>query len=199
MLETLSGSKLRIKVLVWLFSHTNERYFVRQLAGMVHEDSTNVSRELSRLEKSGILISTIEGKRKYYQSNRQSPVFNELKNLIAVMPLPISEPSNGEKAANIDARFPVTQSQLAAFCREHHIKKLSLFGSVLRNNFRPDSDVDVLVEFEPGKVPGFGIIKIQNELTQLVGRHVDLRTPGDLSRYFRSDVVKEARVKYVSK
>ena len=66
-------------------------------------------------------------------------------------------------------------------CRRHHIIRLSLFGSVLREDFRPDSDVDVLVEFEPGKTPGFSFIDIQDELSNMIGRKVDLNTPGDLS------------------
>ncbi|MDO8635980.1 MAG: nucleotidyltransferase family protein [Dehalococcoidia bacterium] len=86
--------------------------------------------------------------------------------------------------------------QLTAFCRKHYIKKLSLFGSVLREDFRPDSDVDVLVEFEEGHVPGFGIVGIENELGRLVGRKVDLRTPNGLSRYFREEVIREAKVCY---
>jgi len=95
-------------------------------------------------------------------------------------------------------RFPVPESTLSDFCQKHHIKKLALFGSVLGVDFRPDSDIDVLVEFEPGHVPGFGIIDMENELSQIVGRKVDLRTPGDLSRYFRDRVVREARVKYAA-
>ncbi|OGO38844.1 MAG: hypothetical protein A2147_08200 [Chloroflexi bacterium RBG_16_57_8] len=66
-------------------------------------------------------------------------------------------------------------------CRRHHIIRLSLFGSVLREDFRPGSDVDVLVEFEPGKTPGFSFIDIQDELSNMIGRKVDLNTPGDLS------------------
>ena len=82
MIETLMGSRLRAKVLGWLFSHPDERYFVRQLTILVKEDSTNVSRELARLEKTGILVSTTEGKQKYYQANRHNPIFNELQGLI---------------------------------------------------------------------------------------------------------------------
>ena len=66
-------------MLGWLFTHPDERFFVRQLTALVKEDSTNVSREPARLEKTGILVSTREGKRKYYRANRQSPIFNELK------------------------------------------------------------------------------------------------------------------------
>jgi uncharacterized protein len=94
---------------------------------------------------------------------------------------------------NID----VPQDHIAAFCRKHHIRKLSLFGSVLREDFRPDSDVDVLVEFDPAHIPGFAFVSMQEELTQLLGRRVDLRTAQDLSRYFRDEVLEEAQVQYV--
>ena len=89
-------------------------------------------------------------------------------------------------------------SQIAEFCERHHIRKLSLFGSVLRKDFRPDSDIDVLVEFEPEHVPGFfRLLDLEEELSKLFGgRRVDLRTPEDLSRYFRDEVVANAEVWY---
>jgi len=96
------------------------------------------------------------------------------------------------------ARITVDRKRLAEFCREHHIRRLALFGSALRGDFGPDSDVDVLVEFEPGHTPGlFGIARLERELSALFGgRKVDLRTPEDLSRYFREDVLREAEVQY---
>jgi len=96
--------------------------------------------------------------------------------------------------------FPVSKAKLAEFCRRHHIKKLSLFGSVLREDFRPDSDIDMLVEFEPGHVPGlFGLADMETELSALLDGHkVDLRTPADLSRYFRDRVLREAEVQYAT-
>jgi len=295
-LRTLFGSKLRAKVLGWLFTHPDQRYFVRQLTALVEEDSTNVSRELARLEEAGILASTTEGKQKYYQVNRQSPLFNELHGLV-VKTVGVADvlrsalaPRAGRikiafifgsmvsgderRVSDIDLMivgrisfedvvsllgpaeqklrrevnpvvYPITEfkrkvkdghhfvntvlecqkifligdehqlaeliskeappvsqplglphSRLAEFCHEHHIQKLSLFGSVLTEDFRPDSDIDVLVEFEPGHVPGFAIIDVENELSRLMGRKVDLRTAGDLSRYFRDKVVREAKVEY---
>lgn len=98
-----------------------------------------------------------------------------------------------------EKRFLVSPEQITSFCRKYHIKKLSLFGSVLRDDFRPDSDIDILVEFEEGKTPGFEIIKMQNELSQLSGHAVDLRTAKDLSRYFRSRVIREARAVYAAR
>jgi predicted nucleotidyltransferase len=81
---------------------------------------------------------------------------------------------------------------LAALCRRHGIRRLALFGSVLRGDAGPDSDVDILVEFEPGRTPGLRFIAIQEELSTLLGRNVDLSTPGFLSPHFRDRVVREA-------
>lgn len=86
---------------------------------------------------------------------------------------------------------------LAAFCRRHRVRRLALFGSVLREDFRPDSDVDVLVEFEPRARAGFlKLAAMELELGDLLGRKVDLRTPGELSRYFRDDVLAKAEVQF---
>jgi len=95
--------------------------------------------------------------------------------------------------------FP-DQAALVALCRRHHIRRLSLFGSTLKGTARPDSDIDLLVEFEPGKVPGYlGMARIESELSQLLGgRKVDLRTANELSRYFRDEVVGAAEVQYAS-
>ena len=91
----------------------------------------------------------------------------------------------------------LSHDQLAVFCRKHHIKKLSLFGSILGEDFRPDSDIDMLIEFEPDHQVGFfRFASMELELTALLGRKVDLRTPSDLSRYFRQDVLKHAEVQY---
>jgi len=98
-------------------------------------------------------------------------------------------------------RMIFSRKEIADFCRLNHIRKLSLFGSVLRDDFRSGSDVDVLVEFEIGHVPGFfRIFEMEEELSSLLGgRKVDLRTPEDLSRYFREDVVAHAEVQYAEK
>ena len=96
------------------------------------------------------------------------------------------------------ARISVDKEGIAALCQKHHIRRLALFGSVLREDFTPDSDIDVLADFEPGHLPGlFGISRMERELSAILeGRRVDLRTAEDLSRYFRDDVLKEAEVQY---
>jgi len=127
MLESLLGSKLRAKVLGWLFTHPDERYFVRQLTTLVEEDSTNVSRELARLEKTGILISTTEGKQKYYQANRQSPLFNELHGLML------------KTVGVADIIKKALEPRMA------DIKLAFIFGSVAKRAENRFSDIDLLV------------------------------------------------------
>lgn len=96
-------------------------------------------------------------------------------------------------------QISVNSSEIAEFCRKNRIRRLAFFGSVLRDDFRPDSDVDVLVEFEPGARIGLlGMASLENLLTRIIGRRVDLRTPQDLSRYFREDVLAEAEVQYAA-
>ena len=92
----------------------------------------------------------------------------------------------------------VPKDRLAAFCRANGIRRLAIFGSALREDFGPDSDIDVLVEFEPARIPGLlGIADLEMELSDLFeGRKVDLRTPEDLSRYFRQQVLDTAQVQY---
>ena len=90
----------------------------------------------------------------------------------------------------------IPEDKLADFCRRNHIRRLALFGSILHGDFRSDSDVDVLVEFEPGHVPGLRFFGIERELSDLLGRKVDLNTPQCLSRYFRDEVLAEAEAVY---
>lgn len=97
------------------------------------------------------------------------------------------------------AHVTYTHDVIRTFCRKNHISSLSLFGSVMRDDFTDNSDIDVLIEFEAGHVPGFDYIRIQDELSGIFGRKVDLNTPAALSPYFRQDVLKEAEPVYVSK
>ena len=96
------------------------------------------------------------------------------------------------------SRLTIDRQAVAAFCRRHHVRRLALFGSVLRDDFTPESDVDVLVEFEPGLVPGLRFFSMEEELSTILGRKVDLNTPGFLSRYFRDKVLEEAETLYLA-
>jgi len=93
----------------------------------------------------------------------------------------------------------IAEDKIRKFCEHHHIRRLAIFGSALRDDFGPDSDVDVLVDFVPGHTPGFfKLFEMEEELSGLLGGHkIDMRTPDDLSRYFRDKVVATAQVQYI--
>jgi hypothetical protein len=92
----------------------------------------------------------------------------------------------------------VRVGQIETFCRANGIRRLALFGSVIRDDFRPESDIDVLVEFQPGIRVGLAFIRMQDELSTILGHRVDLNTPGSLSKYFRAEVLREAEALYVA-
>ncbi len=97
----------------------------------------------------------------------------------------------------MSVQIDVDRDRIAEFCRRNHIRKLAFFGSVLRDDFSPESDVDVLVEFEPGlRIGLIALSGLEIELSELLGRRADLRTAQDLSRYFRDEVVRTAEVQY---
>ncbi len=96
------------------------------------------------------------------------------------------------------ARIIIDHEKISDFCRRHHIRKLALFGSVLREDFKPESDVDVLVEFEQGHVPGLAFFSMERELSEILNHKVDLNTPQFLSPYFRDQVLAEAEAQYVA-
>ncbi len=90
----------------------------------------------------------------------------------------------------------IPEDKIAQLCTRHHIRKLALFGSILRDDFSNDSDIDVLVEFEPGISVGLRFFSIERELSVMLGRKVDLHTPGFLGKYVRDEVLREAEVQY---
>ena len=146
------GSKLRSKVLGWLFTHPDERYFVRQLTKLVNEDSTNVSRELARLEKAVILVSTTEGKQKYYQANRQSPLFDELHGLII-------------KTSGL---ADVLREVLAPLDKK--IASALVYGSMANGEATSASDIDLLVV---GDVDEMALHTALSEAETRLGRPVN--------------------------
>ena len=98
----------------------------------------------------------------------------------------------------IPIEFP--KEEIEGFCKKHYIRKLSLFGSALRNDFTPESDLDILVEFDPSHIPGLiRLAGMELELGEILGRKVDMRTAQELSRYFREDVLSSAKVQYAER
>jgi predicted nucleotidyltransferase len=104
---------------------------------------------------------------------------------------------NGMLSMKRKLLIDISSDRIEAFCKKHYIRKLSVFGSALRADFRSDSDIDILVEFCKGHIPGLiKLAGIEIELSEILGRKVDLRTPQDLSRYFRQEVIDSAEVQY---
>ena len=98
----------------------------------------------------------------------------------------------------MSSHLSIDRAAVSEFCELHHIARLALFGSVIRDDFRPESDIDVLVEFQPGVRVGLAFIRMQDELSAVLGRTVDLHTPASLSKYFRDQVLREAEPLYVA-
>ena len=100
----------------------------------------------------------------------------------------------------MSARIDVPKEEIAAFCRRHHIQRMALFGSVLRDDFTPESDIDVLVEFAPGKTPGLAFITMQDELSEIFGQRVDMHTFSGIERsrnwVLRKEILNSAEIQY---
>jgi len=199
--------KTRRAILSLLYSHADESFYLRQIARFSGTGLGAMQRELKQLSAAGIIRRTVRGKRVYYQANPECPIFTELKSLtkelisnddVSQSLLESADGGTSKGGREMRKGIVVPKKEVADFCQRNHIRKLSLFGSVLRGDFRPDSDVDVLVEFEPGRVPGFfRLFDMETELSSLFGGHkVDLHTPGDLSRYFRDEVIATAELQY---
>jgi predicted nucleotidyltransferase len=142
--------------------------------------------------------------RKFIESETE-PIESTLRRVIReelkTAPLKKDSPDADQQGTIAESCSPLpldesVKEQIADLCVRWNIRRLALFGSTIRDDHRPDSDIDILVEFEPGHVPGFDFITIQDELTAILGRQVDLHTPATLSRYFRDDVLDQARTVY---
>jgi uncharacterized protein len=191
-LTTYLFNNTRRGLLELFFNHPDESFYVNQVIKLLKAGSGAVQRELKAMLEAGLISRERSGNLVLYRANLKSPAFIELKNLFL-------KNSSRRVESMIAGRFILSSRRLELFCRKYHIKKLSLFGSVLRNDFNPESDIDILVEYEKGFVPGFEIINQENELSKLLKRKADIRTAADLSRYFRNDVVREARIEYEQK
>jgi DNA-binding transcriptional ArsR family regulator len=148
----LLGSRARAKLLGWLFSHPGERYFVRQLAGILREDPTNLSRELARLASLGLVVSASEGQQKYYRTNPASPVYSELRGLVL-------------KTAGVGDPLRGGLSSLAA-----RIRLAFVFGSVAAGKETPASDVDLMVV---GDVTLEDVVEALMPVQEQLGREIN--------------------------
>ncbi len=200
MAATLFG-RARREILFLLYGSPDEAYYLRQVVRETGVGVGPVQRELRKLASAGFVVRTERGRQAFYKANRNLPAYKELRNLIVRLKEDARRYAGDEKYGPLASRrFQVSERRLAEFCRHNHIRRLSIFGSALRPDFNPVSDIDVLAEFEPGQTPGFlRLAEIEAELSALFrGRRIDLRTPQDLSPYFREQAVREAEVQYAA-
>jgi len=186
------------RVLGLLFGEPSRRFKASELVRAADKGVGAVHRELSRLVLAGLVTSTRAGNQRHYQVNPESPVFPELAAIVAKL----YDVTTAGKAAAVAEEagmyvvgngIRVPREPLEALCRRYRISQLSLFGSVTRPDFAPDSDVDVLVEFEPGGAPGIGgVVEFRDELSRLFGgRRVDIATRAILNNPYRRKTIDQ--------
>lgn len=206
-------SKAQRGVLGLLFGNPGRSYYANEIVRHTNAGVGAVQRELQRMAAFGLLTVKRIGNQKHYQANRNSPIFADLKGIVQKIIEPAATGARSaprsqalhERRARYIASRPrppaVPKRQLAAFCRRHDIKRLGVFGSFARGEAGEGSDVDVLVEFEPGKAPSlFKLADVQEELSALFeGRRVDIATPVILENpYRRKSILADLKTLYAA-
>ncbi len=211
-------TKTQRRVLGLLFGHPERSFFANEIVRHAGAGIGAVQRELERLAAAGLLTVAWIGNQKHYQANRRSPVFREIAGLVrktinaeavpavyrpqVVAPAPaLHSPVAPYRAADKQA-LRIPRAKLAALCRKYGIRKLSLFGSAARNELTPESDIDLMVEFEPEKAPSlWSAPEMEGALSELFGkRRIELAPPGILRNpYRRKSILPDLRVLYEAK
>lgn len=183
-----------------LFSQPERRFYLSEIVREARKGTGAVYRELARLAGAGLVSVLAVGGKKLYQANRASPVFDELVGLIAKLSEPPAPAVRAPAASYEVARSPaVPRSKLAGLCRKYHVRRLGLFGSAARGELAPESDVDLLIEFEPGKALSLWAEPEMREAFSALfgGRRVDLVPPEVLRNpYRREAILRDLRVLY---
>jgi predicted nucleotidyltransferase len=210
--ETLF-SKTQRGVIGLLFGNPQRSFYANEIVRHADAGIGTVQRELARLSAAGLLTVSRVGNQKHYQANREAPIFEELEAIVVktMGPLSLQPVAAGipralhETRAQYNARsrgapHAVPQRQLAEFCRRHLIKRLGIFGSAARGEASDASDVDLLVEFKreaPASL--FDMVRMQEELSKMFGRKVDLATTTVLENpYRRRAILKDLRELYAA-
>jgi hypothetical protein len=194
--EALLG-RTQQAVLGLLFSREDRGYSLAEIVREARKGTGGVHRELARLVDAGLVSLTQAGRGKRYQANRASPVFAELAGLMAK--ISGAAPVVREPVARYAAEPLPSHSKLRALCRKYHVRRLGLFGSAARGELSPESDVDLLVEFEPGKAPTlWAEPRMREAFGKLFGgRRVDLVPPAVLDNpYRRRSILRDLQVLY---
>ena len=197
-------SRTQQKVLGLLFSQPERRFYLSEIVSQAKKGTGAVYREIARLAGAGLVTVVPVGGQKHYQANRASPVFDELEGLIAKLsgaaPAPVLRSPAATYATGRQARSPtIPRARLAALCRKYHVRRLGLFGSAARGELSPQSDVDLLIEFEPGNAPSLWAEPEMREAFGALfgGRRVDLVPPQVMENpYRRKSILRDLRVLY---
>ena len=193
-LPNLLFGAYRFRVLSLLLLRPGDRFHVRMIARLTGVPAGSLHRELRQLAEAGLLVPTRSGNQVLYSANEASPVFHELASMLdktAGTP-PTLHDHAAEYTVDPSGRLPEVDARaLAAICRKYGVKKLSLFGSAARNELRPDSDVDLMVEFKhSSKTNSFDMVDMQEKLSPLFGnRPVQLASPEILRNPFRRKTI----------
>jgi hypothetical protein len=197
-------SRTQQQVLGLLFSQPERRFTLGEIVRAANKGTGAVYRELARLTAAGLVTLLPVGGKKLYQANRASLVFDELVGLMAKLsgaaPAPaLRSPAAGYEVGRPHRPHTVARAKLAALCRKYHVRRLGLFGSAARGAPGPESDVDLLIEFEPGKAPSLWAEPEMREAFGALfgGRRVDLVPPQVLENpYRRRSILRDLRVLY---
>jgi uncharacterized protein len=183
--------KTRRGLLTMLYNLPGEAFYVNQIVKDLDSGSGAVQRELRTATEAGLLLREKRGNLVLYRANQEAPIYNELKSII--------EKTTSKTIRQDDLvmqRFKINQNVLGEFCRKHYINKLSLYGAVLQPEFGKEDNINVLVEFQTGRAPGFGIADVEKELSELAEHKLEIKSPGELSRYRKAETARQARVVY---
>ena len=194
-------SRTQQAVLGLLFSQPERRFYLSEIVREAQKGTGAVYREVARLAGAGLVTALSVGGKKLYQANRASPVFDELVGLIAKLSgaVPATVLRAPEATYAVGRPPVVPRAKLSALCRKYHVRRLGLFGSAARGELAPESDVDLLIEFEPGKAPSLWAEPEMREAfaTLFGGRRVDLVPPEVLQNpYRRKAILRDLRVLY---
>jgi len=201
-------SKTQRGVLGLLFGNPDRSFYANEIMRHVRAGIGAVQRELERLVSAGLLTVSRVGNQKHYQANRQSPIFDEMAAIVSktmdaaagIQGLAARESRASYTVGRKAPAFHVPKGRLATICRRHRVKRLGVFGSAARGDATESSDVDLLVEFEKdAETSLFDMVRLQEELSRLLGRKVDLATPAILENpYRRQAVLKDLREIYAA-
>lgn len=189
-LANLLFGAYRYRVLSLLLLRPGDRFHVRMIARLTGIPAGSLHRELRQLADAGLLFAVRNGNQVLYSANEASPVFHELAAMLdkTAGTTPTLHEHAAEHTVEPAGRLPeIDRKALSAICRNYGVKKMSLFGSAARNELRPDSDVDLMVEFKrSSKTTSFGLIDMQEKLSPLFGnRRVEITSPGILENPYR--------------